>query len=376
MFFKELEQLRRDHPSLADLITQIDARLSQLDSQGLVMPDVFAAFFEADQNQVVAIFDELVACGTLAHINMCKCMKCSTLMPSSEYRTSLATGDELLCPVCGTNFQQSLQFRCYRLSPHAMHNSMKNMMPPKTKAEHVILLIHGILTDAVWQEKVAAELNIIPKTEALPIGYGIVELIMFWCPLLTRRFALKTIERKIRHAISLHPGARISVIAHSFGTYAIFRLLSEKADLRFHRVILCGSIISDRYPWDHVQPRVAEPIINDCSTRDVWPAAAKSLTWGYGASGTFGFKSPGIRDRYHDIDHGGFFSEEFVQKYWVPFIQSGNFVQSLWTSRRPTSPWYVKVLASLPFQWISLVILCWYMRQHILTLLEVVMSLA
>ena len=168
---------------------------------------------------------------------------------------------------------------------------------------------------------------------------------------------------------------RLIVIAHSFGTYATFRLLNENADFRLFRVLLCGSIVSDHYPWHFVQPRVEETIVNDCGTRDIWPAAAKSLSWGYGATGTFGFKSPGIRDRFHDIDHGGFFDDDFIKKYWVPFIESGEVVLSPWTSKRPASPYYVRLLANVPIQWISFGILVWLFRHSIMDCIHIMFSL-
>jgi pimeloyl-ACP methyl ester carboxylesterase len=371
MFFNESEQLLRRHPSLSSLITQIDARLSQFDGFGLAKPSDFATFLNAKHDQVVALFDELVASGVLIATDMCECTKCNMLTPTSDYRACIASGEELLCPTCGTDLikDESRQIKVFRLSSRALHETTKNKMTPKHEVDHVIPLIHGILTDAVWQERVAAELNLLPKVEASPIGYGILELVMFWCPLFTRRIALRTIEKKIRHAIARHPGAKISVIAHSFGTYATFRLLNENADLRFHRVVLCGSIVSDRYPWDHVEPRVENTIINDCGTRDRWPAIAKTLTWGYGATGTFGFKSPGIRDRFHDFDHSGFFTDEFVQTYWMPFISTGEIVPSPWTSKRASSPFLVKCLAAIPLQWITLLLLLYLFKLNILRLL-------
>lgn len=42
----------------------------------------------------------------------------------------------------------------------------------------------------------------------------------------------------------------------------------------------------------------------------------------------FGFGTPGVRDRYHDFGHGGFFQEKFVSDFWLPWFRSGNFVKS------------------------------------------------
>lgn len=372
MFFKESEQLRREHPGLEALIGRIDARLAQFSADGRATPAVFSAFLNVDQHQVASLFDRYAALGVLAPAEMCECTECFHPMPASDYRTSLALGQECPCSSCGTDLvqQSPRHFKAFRLTESAAHQVRKNSTAPKAQVEHLVLLIHGINTDGRWQEKVAAELNVLPGVQAETIGYGVLQVVMFWCPLLTRRFPIRTIEWKLRQAMAIHRAPHVSVVAHSFGTYAIFWLLKRKPDLRFFRMILCGSIVSDQYRWDEVQPRIESPIINDCGTRDAWPAAAKALTWGYGATGVFGFKSPAIRDRFHDVGHSGFFDDDFVQKYWVPFIERGQIVTSPWTSRRPQSPWHVMFLAKVPIQWIALGVGAWWYWGWIKSLLR------
>jgi hypothetical protein len=120
----------------------------------------------------------------------------------------------------------------------------------------------------------------------------------------------------------------LSVIAHSFGTYAIGKILKENPDIRLHRLILCGAILPSEFRWDQIPHSVETEIINDCGIRDIWPVLAQSTTFGYGPSGRFGFGAPGVRDRYHDFGHGGFFQEQFVSNFWLPWFRSGNFVKS------------------------------------------------
>ena len=376
MFFKESEQLRKQHPSLEAVIEGIDSRLSEFDANGLANATIFAASMRADQQQVSAIFEGLRTKGVLEYVNLVECPGCKLLMPAAEYQISLNGGEEFCCSDCGANLKlQPPKFvKEYRLTPYALHIVSKNRMKPKAQIKHLVLLIHGIRTDATWQENVAAELNLLPGVEAQPLGYGFFDVFRFWFPFGTRTWVLKKIAYKIRHATVRHRdnGAKISVIAHSFGTYSILRLMKEQADFRFHRVILCGSIVSDNYPWGFVEPRVEEPIINDCGTRDVWPAAAKSLSWGYGATGTFGFKSPGIRDRFHDIDHGGFFDEEFVKTYWVPFIERGEVVPSPWTTTHPTRPYRVMLLAWFPIQWVLLAFFIWWFHNPLWNLIQAI----
>ena len=244
MFFKESEQLLKQHPSLESVIRGVDDRLSQFDGNGLANASIFAASMTADQQQVSAVLEELVKLGVLQHVNLCECPSCQQLMPAADYKTSLAGGDEFHCADCGADLIQRAPrlLKDYRLSPAALHQTAKKRMKPKAQVSHLVLLVHGIRTEATWQEKVGAELELLPGVEAQPIGYGVFDVFRFWCPFVTRTLVLRKIATKIRHATAMHRdnGAKNSVIAHSFGTYSIFRLLNELADFRFHRVILCG----------------------------------------------------------------------------------------------------------------------------------------
>ena len=45
-----------------------------------------------------------------------------------------------------------------------------------------------------------------------------------------------------------HPHAKLSIIAHSFGTYIIGQILKRGFDLHIHRLILCGSVLPAGLP--------------------------------------------------------------------------------------------------------------------------------
>ena len=123
----------------------------------------------------------------------------------------------------------------------------------------------------------------------------------------------------------LHRGAELSVIAHSFGTYVIAQLLKKKFNIKFRRVIFCGSVVRYNFPFEQFSARYSNQILNEVGTADPWPAVAESVTFGYGSADTYGFRRPGIRDRFHnDGGHGYFLSSDFCQKYWVPYLQSNN----------------------------------------------------
>jgi GTPase SAR1 family protein/pimeloyl-ACP methyl ester carboxylesterase len=221
---------------------------------------------------------------------------------------------------------------------------------PKTSIQEVVLLIHGIRDFAEWQDMVATVLSEIQNIEVCPLKYGRFDAFRFWFPLWTREAPVKNLLWRVRAAIKQYSPAKLSVVAHSFGTYAIGKILRENPDIRLHRLILCGAILPSNFHWDQIQHNVEPPIINDCGIKDIWPVLAHSTTFGYGPSGRFGFGTPGVRDRYHDFGHGGFFQEKFVSDFWLPWFRSGTFVKS---KAPPPSGAHWHLLTIFQIKWLA-----------------------
>ena len=101
----------------------------------------------------------------------------------------------------------------------------------------------------------------------------------------------------------------------------------NRPTFRWERLILCGAIVPEAFRWDRVRGQVeAVNVINDVGRQDVWPVMAKLLTFGYGDAGTYGFGF-GVRDRFHNTDHSGYFEGDFPQNV-EPWIRSGEWVES------------------------------------------------
>ena len=94
--------------------------------------------------------------------------------------------------------------------------------------------------------------------------------------------------------------------------------------------------------------------MNDCGSRDIWPVAAKILTWGFGPSGSFGFGTPGVKDRFHEFAHSDYFTADFVRKFWRPWIHEEVIEKSDYDSERATISCLRSVVAMLPLQWFGL----------------------
>lgn len=204
--------------------------------------------------------------------------------------------------------------------------------------QQVVVLVHGIRTHAEWQEKLRDRLDL-DGIRAIPIGYGYLDVFRFLIPVFTRNTPRRRLERELRSIASeSRSNVRISVVAHSFGTYLLSKILDDSTDIKLARVVLCGSIIPTGYRWDKVKSRV-DSVVNEVGTSDFWPLIAKLVTWGYGESGTTGFKTSFVHDRYHQGGHSDFFSIEYMEKFWLPFIKDGRIIHSDATQNRKVPLW-------------------------------------
>jgi len=223
---------------------------------------------------------------------------------------------------------------------------------PVKDPPHICLLVHGILTEAAWQERVANIMNRTRVINVVPLRYGYFDVFRFLFPWVTRLRPIHRLHREIRLVKRRHPNAQMTVIAHSFGAYAVCNLLLDFADLKFDRLILCGSVVPEDYPWTRISEQVRHRIVNECGVKDVWPRLAAACTWGYGASGARGFGSAAVRDRFHPLRHSDFFEEAFVTTYWLPFILYDQIPTSPYESSRDRPPFHFRMLSALPLRWV------------------------
>ncbi len=193
--------------------------------------------------------------------------------------------------------------------------------------KHLVLLVHGIRDHALWQSRIRKSLEEAGFTVE-PTNFGLFNALQFIIPVsYFRNKAIQTVWRQIRVIRQSNPDSKISVIAHSFGTYVISNIMREEFDMKFHKVIFCGSVVPFSFPFEQIQDRFNQPILNEVGTADIWPAMAESVTWGYGTAGRFGFKRPLVRDRWHEKAHHGFFlNEKFCKKYWIPFLRNESVI--------------------------------------------------
>jgi len=209
----------------------------------------------------------------------------------------------------------------------------------KNNDSDVLVLIHGIRTPGVWQSTLESLCQkTIPNLSVVTVKYGFFDLVRFAIPLF-RSGPIKRTIRELRVARDDSRTGRISVIAHSFGTYVISQILRKESDVNVFRLITCGSIIRPDFEWNMLPGNLSEKVINDVGCRDVLPVLAKSFTIGYGPSGFYGFGATKVQDRFHDLSHSGFFTDEFMENFWISALIDGTYKPSNHKRKDPNGFW-------------------------------------
>ena len=108
------------------------------------------------------------------------------------------------------------------------------------------------------------------------------------------------------------------------------------------------------FPFEKIPESFEPKLLNEVGSRDIWPALAESITWGYGSAGTYGFRRPRVEDRWHyQAKHSTFLNAEFCRKYWVPFLTDRSIVSSDKNPEPP--PWWLQILATIQIKYVFVV---------------------
>jgi pimeloyl-ACP methyl ester carboxylesterase len=235
------------------------------------------------------------------------------------------------------------------------HQPRRTDSPPQPAKLHVVILVHGIRTRALWQN----DLRNVLQNEGFvvePINYGYFDLVRFLIP--SQPFAgtiVDDVAQQIRDILSIHKGADCSIIAHSFGTFVVARILRDHTELEFNKIIFCGSVVSHQFRFASYRSRFKPPLINEVGTRDFWPAAAEAVTFGYGSAGTYGFRRAAVLDRWHNGKaHSDFLNKEFCKTHWVPVLHDRPIEPDDKEAEPP--PWGLWILSTFQIRYVILAI--------------------
>ncbi|MBV8095653.1 MAG: hypothetical protein JO110_20965 [Acetobacteraceae bacterium] len=140
--------------------------------------------------------------------------------------------------------------------------------------------------------------------------------------------------------------------------------MRNHTDLKFRKIIFCGSVVQYKFPFEEYNHRFEGDLINEIGARDIWPVLAEVLTTGYGSAGTYGFRRPGVRDRWHNgTTHSAFLKRDFCLKYWVPYLRDGQIVEDDEEVEPP--PWWLGIVATLQPRYLiavsAAVLIVWFL---------------
>jgi hypothetical protein len=223
--------------------------------------------------------------------------------------------------------------------------------PCDDSSRPLVVLVHGIRTSGKWMLRIKPVLESESGCVVESAGFGFFDIFRFLLPGPTRKSVIETVRWKLLHAVDLHKGRPLVIIGHSFGTFCISEILKDSPQIRPVRLLFCGSIVAQNFRWDSLSqmaPDRGMRVVNECGARDIWPPLAHSVTFGYGSSGTGGFQVPGVKDRFHDLGHSGYFTNEFVRQFWVPFIKDGTIARSKFEEDMPEAPWWSSLIGLRP----------------------------
>jgi len=216
-----------------------------------------------------------------------------------------------------------------KIDPQGINHNL-----PKDEYTHIIALVHGIRDIGAWQRTVSSELMVLRGVQVVQIRYGMFSAWRFLCPLpIFFGAPMKKVISGLNNLRNEYPNARLSVIAHSFGTFLTLRALKNDHLIQLWKIVFCGSVVDDLVPWVELRRRVGdgerptrEFIVNDCGTADHWPVLGTAFGWFYGMAGAVGFSEEYVTNRFHcggDGKPGGhslYFDPKFVAEKWRPFL--------------------------------------------------------
>lgn len=207
----------------------------------------------------------------------------------------------------------------------------------------IVVTIHGIRTDGAWQKAATPHLayeGLIPYH--IHFGwFGVVRFLLPW----TRNRQIEGVRKELRDLVATTGVRRLSVIAHSFGTYiAMEALRRENGNLKFDRVVLTGCILPTDYPWkETITNKRVMAVRNDRATQDLvvrlahW-ASCRPLRWltrlnaGKAGAEAFSDNLPEVIDFPIDAGHSGTHNALQYQ-CWARFVAyprvSGETLQRL-----------------------------------------------
>lgn len=237
---------------------------------------------------------------------------------------------------------------------------------PEVHAAHekpIVISLHGIRTRANWQKELSSALSHHGFVYE-PLDYGFFRAIQLVLPFVRDRKKKWFLDRYTAVTQGHHDPP--SVIAHSFGTYLVARTLQKYTEIKFDRIIFCGSIVAVAYPWSEIiNGNRATRVLNDYGGKDYWARAAEWVVNDAGPSGAKGFQDNAggrVMNRYRpEFRHSDFFYQKNYEDTWVPFLSGTDPALLPEPTRRPPN-WKFRVVVAVLLVLLAATALYFFLR--------------
>lgn len=199
----------------------------------------------------------------------------------------------------------------------------------------VIVTVHGIRTFGLWQERLGELLRSTGFDGPIKhFKYGYFSSLAFLIPPL-RFLVVLRFARYMKILRAAYPEAKISFVAHSFGTHLVgwgLHRLSRHNQFPADVIILAGSVLKPTFPWNDLISRgSARSVLNECGVNDGILVLNQLVALGTGMAGRLGFV--GLLDddfvnNYFKFGHSGYFVkngvayDDFMRKRWVLLLNA------------------------------------------------------
>lgn len=204
---------------------------------------------------------------------------------------------------------------------------------------HVIIVVHGIRDPGQWMDDIQSELasdSTVIRLIRYDEDVDAYQFLFFPKKIVER--SISTVSdaiTNIRAEFGEESDFKLSIIAHSFGTYITVTALQRNSYVDVHKLVLCGSVLKmngkqlqniSRQVGHRESPFCSGYLINECGTGDPWPLLANALSHRWGNAGTMGFSNSALPSRFHKSKEGAagrhnvFLQPGFARQYWYDFL--------------------------------------------------------
>lgn len=187
-----------------------------------------------------------------------------------------------------------------------------------------VITIHGIRRQNRFNESLSSLKSVTENNiEIIPFDFGYFKLIKFLCP--WTREAVVDEFCQFYSNLFINDDTPPSAIAHSFGTYVIYRAMERQKHIKFTTIILCGSILNSKTDFRSIiNNNQFKNIYNDHGRKEWFLKVTRLCINKYcGNAGKVGFKDipknhqARIINRVNYFSHSDYFLDINMDKEWI-----------------------------------------------------------